>query len=49
MDLGLRGRVALICGSTRGIGRAVARALSHEGARVAVNGRHADATSTTAK
>ncbi|HXF96690.1 MAG TPA: SDR family oxidoreductase [Gemmatimonadales bacterium] len=40
MELGLRGRAALVCGSTRGLGRAVATALSREGARVIVNGRH---------
>src|SRR6266571_4880053 len=46
MDLGLSKRVALVCGSTRGIGRAVAKALAHEGARVAVNGRTEELSAT---
>jgi len=39
MNLGLKGRVALVCGGTRGLGGAVADILEQEGAQVAINGR----------
>lgn len=39
MDLGLRGRAVLLAGGTHGIGRATARLLGEEGARVALIGR----------
>ena len=39
MDLQLTGKLALVSGSTAGIGHAIAAALAAEGARVIVNGR----------
>ena len=39
MDLGLKGRRALITGSTAGIGYAIAKGLAAEGARVTITGR----------
>jgi 3-oxoacyl-[acyl-carrier protein] reductase len=41
MDLGLRGRVCVVTGSTGGIGLETARLLAEEGARVVVTGRDA--------
>jgi NAD(P)-dependent dehydrogenase (short-subunit alcohol dehydrogenase family) len=39
MELGLKNRLALVSGSTAGIGLAIATSLAQEGARVIVNGR----------
>jgi NAD(P)-dependent dehydrogenase (short-subunit alcohol dehydrogenase family) len=39
MDLGLRGKIAVVSGSTAGIGLAIATTLAAEGAKVVVNGR----------
>ena len=42
MDLGIKDKLALITGSTQGIGYAIAKMLASEGARVIVNGRRPD-------
>lgn len=39
MDLGIQGRFALVTGASRGIGRAIAKELAREGARVCVVSR----------
>jgi len=49
MDLGLRGKVALVAASSRGLGRAAARELAREGARVAICARTGEELETTAQ
>lgn len=40
MDLGLKGRKAIICASSQGLGRACATSLAREGCDVVINGRN---------
>ena len=42
MDLGLKGKVAVVAGSSQGLGRAIADALAAEGADLVVNSRSAE-------
>ncbi len=49
MDLGLRGRVAIVGGASKGIGKATAMMLAAEGARVVIAARGEDALAATAR
>ena len=40
MDLGIRGRTAIICASSQGLGKACARSLAEAGVAVIINGRN---------
>jgi len=49
MELELDGKVALVTGSSRGIGRAIAEALQSEGCKIAINGRNEDDLANVSK
>jgi 3-oxoacyl-[acyl-carrier protein] reductase len=49
MDLGIDGKVALVMGASKGIGRACADALAQEGARVAIASRSRERIEATAR
>jgi 3-oxoacyl-[acyl-carrier protein] reductase len=48
MDLGIRGKTAIVCAASKGLGRACAFALAQEGANLLINARSADALNKTA-
>ena len=48
MDLGISGRTAIVCASSRGLGRACAEALAEAGVNIILNGRDAVALEVTA-
>jgi 3-oxoacyl-[acyl-carrier protein] reductase len=48
MNLGLEGRQAIVCASSRGLGRACALALAQEGVALVVNGRDVEHVEATA-
>jgi len=49
MDLGLRGKVALVAASSQGLGKACALGLAEEGAKVAICSRRRDAIDAAAR
>ena len=49
MDLGIAGRHAIVCASSRGLGKGCAMALAKNGVNVVVNGRDETVTMATAK
>lgn len=48
MDLGIAGKRAIVCASSRGLGRACAAALAAEGVHVLINGRDPETLEATA-
>ena len=48
MDLGIAGRKAIVCASSRGLGRACARALAEAGCEIVINGRDGKRLEATA-
>lgn len=49
MDLGIAGKTAIVCASSKGLGRGCAAALAAEGANLVLNARGAEALSATAE
>ena len=49
MDLGIEGKTAIVCASSRGLGKACAAALARAGVNLVINGQNRDRLATTAE
>jgi 3-oxoacyl-[acyl-carrier protein] reductase len=49
MDLGIRGRTAIVCASSQGLGKGCAQALAEAGVALVINGRHQSLLEQTAQ
>lgn len=49
MDLGIAGKTAMVCASSRGLGLACATSLAREGCHVFINGRHRETLDAAAE
>ena len=48
MDMGLKGKIAIVCASSRGLGKGCAMALAAEGTNLIINGRNKETLNATA-
>src|SRR5690242_6411873 len=48
MDYGIRGKTAIVCAASQGLGKGCAMALAHEGVNLVINARGAEALHATA-
>src|SRR5262245_55908619 len=49
MDLGIRGRTALVCAASKGLGKGCAQALAREGVNLVITARGAEALQATSQ
>ena len=49
MDMGIKGKKAIVCASSRGLGKGCAEALASEGVNLVINGRNKEVLSSTAR
>ena len=49
MDLGIKGKRAIVCAASKGLGKGCARSLAREGVELVINARSMDTLAATAE